>query len=252
MEFKALQWNIGGGKDYRDSSKDVLGEVVAVTRKVNPDIITLQEIHSDEGSSQAEEIAKSLGHKHWVEDVYDESHLEKGKMLGQAIVSRWPIENHTFSFFTNPRFKVERPNGDIWITHDKGITTGTVRIGEIELVVQTLHTIPFVAFKVDPLGKAFAENRQELSNLISDNGPLLLQGDFNFDESSLGPLVEKVADGRVLEIVKEESTIRTELLPDKSLLGGDRVLYRGLNVTGYSTIREASADHYPLLVTFSI
>ena len=37
---------------------------------MNPDIITLQESHSDQAGNQAEKIAKELGLSFWVNDAY--------------------------------------------------------------------------------------------------------------------------------------------------------------------------------------
>lgn len=92
----------------------------------------------------------ALGYRGWVNDEWAESHIEKGQRLGQVIVSRLPIKEHDFEWFTNPNFEVVWEDGSIAHSHDKGRTKCTVLLGDGHSIsVHTLHTIPFRRFKVE-------------------------------------------------------------------------------------------------------
>lgn len=248
MKLRTLEWNIGGGKSVDDSGKDVLDEIIEVFKNEAPDIITLQETHANESLIQAEQIANSLGYEYWFNDIYDDSHIEKDQKLGQAIISKYPTSNHSFSLFPNPKFELKRPNGDVWLTHDKGISTCTANLENREVTIQTLHLIPFVMFGIDALGESTKVIRNAVADSISQSGLLLLQGDFNFDGPSVEPLVESAFQRGILEVSKDKSTIAK----NKELLGGSRILYRGLRFQGSKIIESVPTDSYPIVADFHL
>lgn len=109
MKIKAVQWNIGGGyirsasadpASYDVYSQDGLGSIVEFLKHEQPDVITLQETHVNNDASQAQFIAQALGGYFWANDEYAHSHLARGYQLGQAIISKYPLSAHGFSFFS--------------------------------------------------------------------------------------------------------------------------------------------------------
>jgi len=245
MEIKTIQWNLGGGMDAEDLSKNVLQRIIDLLRKENLDIIMFQEAHSDKTSSQAEYISKELGYKYFVNDPYDESHIEKGQMLSQVVISRYPISKHQFTFFNNPKLTAQQPNGDIWITHDRGITTCEIDIGGQNLTVQTLHVLPFKRFNVNPLNEDSEAIRAEVSRVISKETPLLVQGDFNMNDVSLKPFLGDIFESNMQEVLNDQPTYMAGYIYD-------HVLYRGLKEISHVVIKEVPTDHYPLVTSFVV
>lgn len=245
MEIKTLQWNIGGAKDANNSRLDVLKDIVEIIRRENPDFITLQEVHSKGSFSQAKLIADILGYAHFINDEYDDSHIESGFRLGQSIISKYPSLKHSFQLFKNPNLSIERPDGSTWVTHDRGITTCMATVDSIEITVQTLHVTPFHRFNVDYMSDEAREARESLNKYISDNQPLIVQGDFNFNNSSLSDFVAKVGNGNIEEIKNEIPT-----RPNGKI--SDHILYRGLKLEGFIVISEGvKTDHFPIVASLS-
>lgn len=254
MIIKTLQWNIGGGK-IRSADAPVEGpydvdgvaHIVELLKKHNPDIITLQETHADNKIIQAEIIAKEIGLPYSTNDVYDKSHIEDGQGLGQAIISRFPISEHNFKLFFNPHFETLGPSGGTWISHDKGVSRWNVDLGKGKIVeVATLHLIPFRVFGVNPLEEKFENLRNNIADLSSpSSNTFLLQGDFNFDDSSLKSFLPIIFEKGVSEV----------LLADPTTPKGrkyDHVVYDGLKHIRSEVLSDVLADHFPVLSEFEI
>src|SRR5438270_6009102 len=59
-------------------------------RRVDPDVVALQEVWDDGERNEAAELAERLGYEH----VYASRVNIEGVQFGNAILSRWPIEFH--------------------------------------------------------------------------------------------------------------------------------------------------------------
>jgi endonuclease/exonuclease/phosphatase family metal-dependent hydrolase len=194
MKINAVQWNIGGGMIRRENSDPISAEsynladvryVMEKLKEYRPDIITLQETHADEMSSQAAEIARDLGMEYFVNDRYDQSHIDPSKGLCQSVISRFPLSGHSFLLFFNPHYRKVMENGVEWVSHDKGMTTCKVDVLGRSLTLQTLHFIPFRHFGVDPTTSEAANVVNSIEALIKKGeSPYLLQGDFNHEQLS--------------------------------------------------------------------
>lgn len=254
MIIKTIQWNIGGGK-IRDINSSVEGPydisgidyIIEFLRRYNPDIITLQEIHSDDKIIQSEIIAKELGLLYSINDVYDKSHIEDGQGLGQAIISRFPINDHNFKFFFNPHLEIVRPNGNKWLSHDKGVSKCLVEVEKgIKMQIVTLHLVPFRRFGVDPLEEKFESLRSNIAELSkpSDN-IFLLQGDFNFDDSSLRKFIPSLFEKNISEVLLNEPTT-----PKGRKY--DHILYRDIKHIRSEVVSTTLTDHFPIFSEFEI
>lgn len=254
MIIKTLQWNIGGGKIRSadapaEGPYDVNGmtHIVELLRKYNPDIITLQETHADEEIVQAKIIAKEIGLPYSTNDIYDKSHIEDGQGLGQAIISRFPIDEHDFKLFFNPHFEIAGPDGGKWISHDKGVSKCLLEYSEgMKIQVATLHLIPFRKFEVDPLEEKFENLREDIAELSSpSSNTFLLQGDFNFDDASLKLFLPTLFEKGISEV----------LLDDPTTPKGrkyDHVVYGGLRHVRSKILSDVLTDHFPVLSEFEI
>lgn len=254
--IKTLQWNIGGGliRANQDPAEigpydhDGLTHLLTIIKKFNPDLITLQETHTHdrEGYSQAKLLAEALNLPYWINDVYDQSHLDPKQGLGQAIISRWPITNHTFTLFFNPQAKTVRPNGEIWTSHNKGITLATITHPIKPLQIGTLHLIPFRKFNLDPLGELCQNLRQDIIKKIKPNQlPFLLQGDFNYNQSTLKDFLPQLNQNTLAEIILTQPTT-----PKNRWY--DHLIYQDLHHLNSTVITEVLTDHYPIFSEFEI
>lgn len=253
MRLKTIQWNIGGGlirtKDSdptRSSSYSIDGidSIVELLKNERPDIITFQEIHSG-AQDQIKEIADRLGMKHFAVDAYDHSHLTAGSMLSLGIVSKYPIYNHIFELFLNPNLEVNF-GGKIGLSHDKGVSTVTIKLGGKALTVKTLHLVPFRRAGVDPLDEKLVKVREDITKKLSiSNGPQLIQGDFNYNNDSLRDFLPGIFKDKTQEILQNEATT-----PKGRKY--DHIVYSGLQLLDNKVIGTVLTDHYPLVMEFAL
>lgn len=252
MQLTSVQWNIGGGKVRAENSaldalasynNDGLSEIIELLRIIKPDIVTLQEIHNDNNSNQAEIIANALDLKYVISDFYADSHIEDGQKLGQAILSRFPIKNHTFKFFLNPRYEAIWKDGSKDLSHDKGVTGCTIDVNGASLDLKTLHLIPFRRFNIDPQStEAETVLKDVQDKLISESQKLLVQGDFNVDFSSLKEILPIFMQNMEEVIQNQPTTPKGRKL--------DHVVFKGLSLKSSSPFGEVLTDHYPIVTKF--
>src|SRR3989344_2563284 len=254
MIIKTIQWNIGGGKIRKANvpvegpyGDDGMNHIEMILKKYNADIITLQETHADNKIVQAEIIAKNIDLPHVANDVYDKSHIEDGQGLGQAIISRFPVSAHDFKLFFNPHFETIGPSGGIWISHDKGVSRWNVDLGKENIIeVATLHLIPFRVFSINPLEEKFESLRKNIAELASPSSDtFLLQGDFNFDDTSLKQFLPDLLNQKVSEVLLDKPTTPK----DRKY---DHVLYRELKHIRSEVITDVLTDHFPVYSEFEI
>ena len=257
MQITTVQWNIGGGKILKSGSdpitmssysEDGLDYIVDHLKTVQPDIITLQEIHINDELNQAEYIAGKLGMQYWISDMLADSHIEEGQKLSQAIISKYPIINREFQLYVNPNRHAPSDDGStVWYSHDKGLTRCNIDLGEITLSATTTHLTPFRLFSIDPQSEDGRHILQDVENkLMNNSSHQLIQGDFNLDFAQLAPILPNLMKNEDLkEISLEEGTT-----PKGKRY--DHVLYKGLRFTESSVNSRALTDHYPVVSTFEI
>jgi len=251
--IKTVQWNIGGAKvRNKDDNAHVLAsyntdglpDIIVLLKGLQPDIVTLQEVHADDHSDQIKIIAEALELPYWVRDFYADSHLEEGQRLGQGIISRFPITKHDFQLFYNPNYKTEWEDGRKATTHDKGVTRCVLDFYGVRLVVKTLHLIPFKRFRVDPMSAAATGVIADVqTKLRSDSERLLIQGDFNLNLVRLRDVLPAVFDNQTEEVPQESAT----RVNGRRL---DHIVFRGLRLLNSTTINSVLTDHYPIVSTF--
>ena len=254
MQLKTIQWNIGGafirtpGDDPTKSSSYSYENLSYVTQYLeahSPDIITLQETHADETDSQAKYIAEQLGFPYFYNDPYDTSHIDTSKQLCQSIISRFPIKEHFFSLFFNPKYQKEREDGTELVSHNKGISTAVIDVAGTELIVQTLHLIPFQLFNADLENDEGKKLRESISAAIEkEKTPYLLQGDFNYVD--IEELIPDIFSKELHELAGDTPTTPKENIYD-------HIFFRGLLQDASPLIdSRALTDHYPIVSVFEI
>lgn len=251
-----MQWNIGGGKLLREGTdptllksftKDGLEEIIKVIKEKAPDIITLQETHASKGSSQAQSIAESLGYTYWYNDEYAQSHIEDGQRLGQAIISRFPVVEHSFQLFNNPNFEVIWEDGSFAKSHDKGRTRCKIRLPDGALVVvQTFHAVPFRRFKIDPKSEEAKTVLNDMSSkLLTSGQKSIIQADFNIDADKLEELFPLLFS----------AGFKAAFQPNPTTTRGhtyDCLLSDGVKILECEVFKNVLTDHFPLITTLDV
>lgn len=248
LNLRTLQWNIGGGKVRRGEAgpydHDDLSHIIDTIQRLAPDIVTLQEAHTGNGVMQAATIAAATGLVHFVNDPYSQSHLEAGMQASQAILSRFPLEAHDFNFLPNPDLSATGPDGNRWVTFDKGVSRVLCQLPDgQDMDVVTLHAVPFGHFKRSPLDAEFAPIRHRLAELARPQQLLaLVQGDFNNEAPTLADYVPDLVSRMT------EAPLPGPTIPKGKYL--DHVLYRGLTLRSVAVVTDVLTDHYPVLCHF--
>lgn len=256
MHLKTLQWNIGGAfirdidaDPLLDESfeNDGLHHIIDVINDEKPDLITLQETHTGGGHIQAESIARACGYAHWCNYVHAQSHLEDGYGLGLAIISRFPFVSHQMVLFLNPKFQAVMPNGETWISHDKGVVRGIVTLPDGRaLEVDSTHLTPLRRFGIEPFSDATLELRRDVAEKLRFTmQPAILQGDFNFDNPSLREFLPRMFVDGTEEILQEQGTTPAQRKYD-------HVIYKGVEVMNSNVRTEVLTDHFPIVTMFAV
>jgi endonuclease/exonuclease/phosphatase family metal-dependent hydrolase len=81
-------WNVWGRYGPWEARLPVIAETL---RRVDADIVALQEVWEDDRRSQAAELATALG---YAQPVYAANLERDGARSGNAVLSRWPIARH--------------------------------------------------------------------------------------------------------------------------------------------------------------
>lgn len=254
MIFKTIQWNIGGGKireavadaavskNYLHDGLDHISEII---KKYNPDVVFLQEVHSNERFSQTQILSKKIKLNYYFDDVYDQSHLEDEQKLGQAIISRFLLENHQFEFFYNPKFETISENGEKWVSHNKGVSTCLSKINNRIICLETLHALPFRKFYINPLSEVAVLLRESMVKKIKHDSVFLLEGDFNFDNPSLLDFLPGIFNDNEKEVILKEPTT-----PEGRFY--DHIVFKNIHHNFSKVISEVLTDHFPVYSEFKI
>ena len=224
---------------------DGFPEIVRILKGLNPDIITLQEVHSDGKYNQAEVIARQVGLKYVVSDFSSNSHILEGQRLGQAILSRYPITGHTFRLFLNPHYEIIWEDGTKALSYDKGVTQCTISVGRLSFDVMTLHLIPFRRFSIDPQSQDASAVLVDVQDKLTGGGQrLLVQGDFNLDFSSMSIVLPA--------FMQEKSEVIQSLptTPDGARL--DHIVYKGMSLEKSTVLDDVVTDHFPIVSSFVV
>ncbi len=165
--LKVLNWNIwwrfGPWQERAPAIK-------ATLREIDADIICLEEVWRDDNTNFAAELAQHLGYHH----VYATAMPQKGLVMGNAILSRWPITNHaSVKLYDQPKLEEHRtavfaeidgPRGKLsvfcthlnWQQHHSHIRQ--IQVADLARFVDTNHSGVFPAivcgdFNADPFAE---------------------------------------------------------------------------------------------------
>ena len=258
-ELKVVFANILGGREFLGTTygetnfgNEVLDAYINALSTHQPDILSLAEVHLD-NESHSEMIAtisKSLGLQYYDFMGTDKSHLAEGKILGNAILSRYPIRKYDHFLIQSPLIEVDRPNGDHWIMHNKPAQTVFIEVGKKTIALSSVHYFPFHHFNRKMNEPEFIPQRQSLvDHLLSiDESTIpIITGDFNNKNFMLKDAFPELFSNGFSEAIQLETTV----VGDKQQL--DHILYRKKDATiihtGTITI---PSDHIGIFAVFDI
>lgn len=255
MKLRTLTWNIGGAKllvKGADPSLmasytiDGLSEIKSFLKVEYPDIITLQETHKDDSEDQIKEIADELGYKYFIHDSTSKSHIDTSKKLGHAIISRFPIVEHTTQLFKNPNISVTWEDGSTAQTFDKGFSTCEIDLGSQKISVTTLHLIPFKRFDIQLDSELGRQILNEVSSAITPAlDKWIIQGDFNISDELLRNYLQPLFTENVEEVrLTDVTTPKNDRY--------DHVLFKNLTLINQRIDKSVKTDHYPVITDFEI
>mgnify|MGYP001316386473 CR=1 FL=1 len=254
MRLKTLQWNIGGGR-YRDANSDPLGDTYKNNKLNyffdyinlhNPDIVTLQESHSNDSYSIGEEITKNTELKYFADYGIDQSHIDPTMRLTVSIISKYPISVLEQSKFVNPNLKIIWENQEFPL-QDKGVLKASVSLPNNSVDVESTHLFPLRKCNAELMDESLNYLRKDIENkLISEQSKkLLIQGDFNINSQILAEYFAILISGDTQEVpIKEPTSPRGR--------NYDHIIYKGLKLVDFTIDSKVLTDHYSLISNFEL
>lgn len=196
---------------------------------LNPDIVFLTEVpfEDERGNSRFLTDFSSAMTADYRGDATEQSWLVEGKYYGNAIISKFRLDDYQVMKLPNPRFEVNNPDGSHWVMHDKNVQSATILVDGISIRLFNLHYFPFHRFKhnmnepeLRPIRTAFIEQLR-----LEDKAPTILAGDFNNGHAHLDQAFpELFEDGRLKDAVQFETEDFIDYYPsDEFQL--DHILY---------------------------
>lgn len=259
MKIKLLFANILGGREFLGTKygemnfgDDVLDQYIDTIAEQRPDLVSLAEVHleDDTHSEMVQQIATQLGLPFYDFMGSDKSHLAEGKLIGNAILSRYPIVNKDHFLVKSPMIEVDRANGEHWVMHNKPAMTVFIKIDEKVIALTSLHYFPFHHFNRKMNEPEFAPQRQSLVEhlaKVNESVISIITGDFNNKGFVLSEAIPELFEAGFSEAIEIETTI----IGDNQQL--DHILYRksDCSATESGTLKIPS-DHDGIFTKFEL
>jgi endonuclease/exonuclease/phosphatase family metal-dependent hydrolase len=187
-----------------------------------------------------------MGAADYKADALERSWLVEGVYYGNAIISKYSLEDYRSLQLPNPGFEVDNPDGSHWVLHDKTVQGATVRLDGTPVRIFNVHYFPFHRFKhnmnepeLRPIRTAFIKKLH-----LDDGAPTILTGDFNNGHAHLeAAYPELFGEGAFADAVKFAPSDFVNYYPsDEFQL--DHILYtpRDFSVVNTEVVHDYS-DH---------
>lgn len=181
--LRVATWNIAGGRkmrslaqfDYEGTNLDYFAEQL---RRLDLDIVCLQESECNKHESVAKALAEKVRMPHVFETAMHPSHVDDSYSLSLAILSKRPLQNQRAVKQPYPSFDLHLPNG-----RPAKRTVKDVQIAQTqdELYIANTQTQPLEylghPYESD-LGKRYATDLADLF-IQTVRTPLIFAGDFS-------------------------------------------------------------------------
>lgn len=245
-KINIISYNIHKGMNPQ-GTKFILQDIREHLRSIDADVVFLQEVIGLNSHSKHEldfwpdhNQVEYLAHDRWKYFAYGANKLHKKGHHGNAILSKFPIENiFNFDLTTNP-------------FEHRGLLSADLDIG----INNPLHLFNTHLNLLE--GGRLAQTQKIISIIeekTQDHSPLLLCGDFNDWRKTI---IQKLnEDLKLLEIFHHHQGDLIKSFP--SFLPGlslDRIFYKNLEAIQAQGLRDGPwkklSDHLPLLAEFRI
>lgn len=248
MRVKIASWNIAGGRKVKSNKRfDYANEDVEYfvdnIKRLDPDIVCLQEAHFKDGESTAQKISRLLSSYNVFDQELSPSHIESGYRLGNSILSKMDFQSKENFIFPYPEFEMYFKDGRKAIRHDKGLQL--VKVNNFFVANTQFFPIGIFGHKYyKDGGKALIE---KMSILIEEQlkTPLLFVGDFSGDFGDyFNELMSSVLHKFSLTDSIKNKMTRNEDSEGKGKFKTDYILYsQDFNLIK-SQVIETETDHY--------
>ena len=223
-----------------------LQNVADALRRMNADIVTLQEVdvhwHQRSGfADQASELAASLRMEMRFAPIYRVAG-DSGRPMrefGVALLSKHPIESFRNDSLTRLSTQVANPVPAL----APGLLNAVVNVGGQRINVLTAH----LDYRANPSVRR--AQVAEILRLLSDTIPTILAGDFNAtpDADELQPLFRRLHD--VWLVSSNLGLTFPSAAPAKRI---DYILTSGLRAALVEVVPATASDHRPVSASLSI
>jgi endonuclease/exonuclease/phosphatase family metal-dependent hydrolase len=185
LKLTVASWNIAGGRpvnsfeqfDYSREDIDYFAEQLLA---VNPDIVCLQESHTNANRTIAQELADKLGMNFLFNTTNSPSHVDSNFQLGLAILSKHPFDNQSSYQYPYPSFKLLWKDGREADKHHKALQLANVE----GIYVANTQMLPINIWGYDYVKEQGLKYAKEIETTLIKKleTPLIFCGDFNFNQ----------------------------------------------------------------------
>lgn len=250
--MKIISWNIAGAHtiaslEHFDYDQEDLLYFVDEIRKIDPDIICLQESHTaiSEEKSNALELANALGFEYVLNSPSSPSHINSAFKLGIAILSKEPFLETEMVTFPNPDEPLFWKDGRPAATHEKNIQVATYKnfsIANNQMLPVTLFGLSYE----EGVGARLAKGINEIVENKLRN-PIIWCGDFNHDR----PL-DIYAHMSTLGLVDALPDVATRPSLDELKKRSDHIFYSPEFNLIDSGVVHTNTDHFLCFAEFNL
>lgn len=241
--IRVASWNIAGAHrirslerfDYADEEIEYFADCL---KKIDADVICLQEAHTNDERSNASDIARLLGMPFVYNAVNSPSHIDKDFKLGNAILSKVELEHIDSINYPYPAFDLFFSDGRPAVVHHKMIQIYSYK----NTMITNTQMLPLTVFGERYDSGPGVELAESIQDLLIDRlrSPLIFCGDINFDiPSDIYPKLYKSLD--LVEALPDEITRPNKMMikqtPDHILTSRDLKVEKADIIT-------VEADHY--------
>lgn len=207
-------------------------------QKYEADFCGLNEVRGDGPADDYTDQTNALGDLLGFFRYFGQAISIDGNPYGNAVVSRYPIQNAETFLIPDPEEKIPRKYYE-----SRSIIRTVLNVDGTDVCLLVCH-----------MGLVESERHNAvaaLCQLIDECSiPLIVMGDFNAQPNSeeLQPLFARLQDSARMDSSSTAFTFAS-YLPQCKI---DYILYRGLECTSAQIISEIVSDHFPILAEFKL